>query len=66
MFCEMLDYNIQIHWFLYMSVERGGLDQWNFSRVRERLVDEDTTRHFFDAAVRNGRKADLLEVASNI
>jgi len=60
MFCEMLDYNILFRWFLDMSLEDRGLDQSNFSRLRERLVNEDTARHFFDAVVRAARKADLL------
>jgi len=60
MFCEMLDYNILFRWFLDMSLEEGGLDQSNFSRLRTRLVTHDTARHFFDAVVRAAREADLL------
>ncbi len=39
LFCEMLDYNILFRWFLDMNLEERGLDQSNFSRLRERLVD---------------------------
>jgi transposase len=60
MFCEMLDYNILFRWFLDMSLEQGGLDQSNFSRLRERLVEEDTAKRFFDAVVRSAREANLL------
>jgi transposase len=59
-FCQMLDYNILFRWFLDMSLEEPGLDQSNFSRLRERLVNEDTARNFFDAVVRQAREQDLL------
>lgn len=59
-FCEMLDYNILFRWFLDMSLEQKGLDQSNFSRLRERLVEEDTAKRFFDAVVRAAREANLL------
>jgi transposase len=60
LFCEMLDYNILFRWFLDMSLEQPGLDQSNFSRLRERLVGQDTARVFFDAVVRQAREAGLL------
>lgn len=60
LFCEMLDYNILFRWFLDMSLEESGLDQSNFSRLRERLVGQDTARMFFDAVVREARRAGLL------
>lgn len=59
-FCEMLDYNILFRWFLDMNLEQPGLDQSNFSRLRERLVEQDTARGFFDAVVRAAREANLL------
>lgn len=60
LFCEMLDYNILFRWFLDMGLEQPGLDQSNFSRLRERLVDEDIARNFFDAVVGEARQAGLL------
>ena len=60
LFCEMLDYNILFRWFLDMSLEESGLDQSNFSRLRERLVEQDIARVFFDAVVGEARKAGLL------
>ena len=59
-FCEMLDYNILFRWFLDMNLEQSALDQSNFSRLRERLVEQDTARGFFDAVVRAAREANLL------
>lgn len=59
-FCEMLDYNILFRWFLDMNLEQPGLDQSNFSRLRERLSEEETAKRFFDAVVSAARKANLL------
>jgi transposase len=59
-FCEQLDYNILFRWFLDMDLESPGLDQSNFSRLRERLVDTDVARRFFDAVVRLARRQQLL------
>jgi transposase len=60
MFCEMLDYNILFRWFLDMSLEERGLDQSNFSRLRERLVKTDLACRFFDAVVSEARRRELL------
>lgn len=60
MFCEMLDYNILFRWFLDMSLEERGLDQSNFSRLRERLDKTDLACRFFDAVVSEARKRNLL------
>jgi transposase len=59
-FCQMLDYNILFRWFLDMSLDEPGLDQSAFSRLRERLVSEDTARRFFDAVVARARGQGLL------
>src|SRR5918911_101375 len=60
LFCEMLDYNILFRWFLDMDLEQPGLDQSNFSRLRERLVQEDLARAFFDSVVKQAREKGLL------
>ena len=60
LFCEMLDYNILFRWFLDMNLEERGLDQSNFSRLRERLVESDVAVRFFDAVVSEARKLNLL------
>jgi transposase len=59
-FCEQLDYNILFRWFLEMDLESEGLDQSNFSRLRERLVATDIARRFFDEVVRLARRQHLL------
>lgn len=60
MFCEMLDYNILFRWFLDMNLEERGLDQSNFSRLRERLVEANLACRFFDAVIGEARRLHLL------
>jgi transposase len=60
LFCEMLDYNILFRWFLDMNLEEHGLDQSNFSRLRERLVESKVAVRFFDAVVSEARQRNLL------
>jgi IS5 family transposase len=56
----MLDYNILFRWFLDMNLEERGLDQSNFSRLRERLVESKLACRFFDAVVGAARQLNLL------
>jgi transposase len=60
LFCETLDYNILFRWFLDMSLEEPTLDQSNFTRWRERVIEYDVARQFFDAVVKQARGAGLL------
>src|SRR4051812_23759782 len=60
LFCEALDYNILFRWFLNMNLEEASLDQSNFSRLRERLVEHDVARSFFDSVVKRARQQQLL------
>ncbi|MBX3452873.1 MAG: IS5 family transposase [Planctomycetaceae bacterium] len=59
-FCEQLDYNILFRWFLDMSLEEKTLDQSNFSRLRERLLDTDIAKRFFQEVVGLADKRGLL------
>jgi len=59
-FCEQLDYNLLFRWFLDLALDGEGLEQSNFSRLRERLVDTDIARRFFDEVVRLARRDKLL------
>ncbi len=59
-FCEQLDYNLLFRWFLDMQLEEPGLEQSNFSRLRERLVDTDVARRFFDQVLRLAKGQRLL------
>jgi transposase len=58
-FCEQLDYDMRFRWFLDRDLESAGLDQSNFSRLRERLGTTDIARRFFDEAVSLARRDKL-------
>ena len=58
--CEQLDYNLLYGWFLDLSLDDPGLDQSNFSRLRERLVDTDVAHRFFNAVLAQARSEGLL------
>jgi len=59
-FCEQLDYNLLFRWFLDMSLDEMGLDQSNFSRLCERLVETDVARRFFEQVLRLAKGQRLL------
>jgi transposase len=59
-FCEQLDYNLLFRWFLDMGMDDAGLEQSNFSRLRERLVQTDIARNFFDQVLRLAKTHRLL------
>lgn len=59
-FCEQLGYNLLFRWFLDMKLDDAGLDQSNFSRLRERLVETDIARNFFDQVLRLAKTHRLL------
>ena len=60
MFCEQLAYNMLFKWFLDMSMLDAPFDASTFSHNRERLIEHDVARKFFDAVVEQARSAALL------
>ncbi len=56
----MLDYNILFRWFLDMDLEEPSLDATTFTKNRERLLEHQVARKFFDEVVRLARKRELL------
>lgn len=59
-FFEQLDYNLLFHWFLDISLDDQELNQSNFSRLRERLVQTDIARNILDQVLRLARAHRLL------
>jgi IS5 family transposase len=55
-----LDHNLLYRWFLDLTLDEPGLDQSNFSRLRERLVDTDVAHRFFNAVLAQARGEGLL------
>lgn len=60
LFCEQLAYNMLFKWFLDMSMLDAPFDASTFSHNRERLLDHDVARMFFEVVVERARKANLL------
>ena len=59
-FCEELDYHLLFRWFLGMDLLEPSFDSSTFSKNRERLLQHQVAREFFDAVVRRAAERDLL------
>jgi len=59
-FCEQLDYNLLFRWFLDMEMNDASFDPTVFTKNRERLMEHEVGRRFFDAVVRQARGAGLM------
>src|SRR5512137_769741 len=59
-FCEQLDYNLLFRWFLDMNLTEEGFDATVFTKNRERLMDHEVGRLFFDAVVKEARTRNLM------
>jgi transposase len=59
-FCEQLDYNLLFRWFLDMELEEESFDATVFSKNRQRLMEHEVGRLFFEAVVREARGAGLM------
>lgn len=49
--CEQLDYNLLFRWFVGLSMDDPVWDHSTFSKNRDRLLEADIARGFFDAIV---------------
>jgi transposase len=56
-FCEQLDYNLLFRWFLDMEMNDASFDPTVFTKNRERLMEHEVGRRFFDAVVRQARSS---------
>ncbi len=59
-FCEQLDYNLLFRWFLDMNMVEESFDPTVFTKNRERLLNHEVGRLFFDAIVNKAREAGLM------
>ena len=59
-FCEQLDYNLLFRWFLEMDLTEPGFDATVFTKNRERLMEHEVGRLFFDSVVKRARSASLM------
>src|SRR6266571_6382141 len=59
-FCERLQYDLLFKWFLDLNVEDPAFDQSSFAKNRERLLEHDVSRQFFEAVLQLARQQHLL------
>lgn len=59
-FCERLDYDLLFRFFLDMGLDDASWYATVFTKNRDRLVEHEVARRFFEEVVRQARQADLL------
>src|SRR5882724_13652301 len=59
-FSEQLGYNLLFCWFLDMELEEESFDATVFSKSRDRLLEHEVGRLFFDAVVKQAREGGLM------
>jgi len=59
-FCERLRYDMLYLWFLDMKMDDSGFDATTFTRNRERLIEHDVARLFFEEVLAEAARSGLL------
>jgi transposase len=59
-FCERLDYDLLFRFFLDMNLDDPSWDATTFTKNRDRLVQHEVARQFFEAVVRQAKGAELI------
>jgi transposase len=59
-FCERLDYDLLFRFFLDMNLDDASWDATTFTKNRDRLVEHEVARQFFEEIVRQAKKAGLV------
>lgn len=59
-FCEQLEYNLLFRWFLDMAMDEESFDASSFAKNKQRLLQADVARRFFEGIVRQARATQLL------
>lgn len=59
-FCERLDYDLLFRFFMDMNLDDPSWDATTFTKNRDRLVQHDVARHFFEEVVREAKGAGLM------
>jgi transposase len=57
--CEQLDYNLLFRWFVGLSMDDSVWDHSTFSKNRDRLLESDIARGFFDAVLAQAERKGL-------
>ena len=59
-FCERLQYDLLFKWFLDMNIMDGAFDASTFSKNKERLLEHEVARRFFEGVLVEARRQKLL------
>jgi transposase len=59
-FCERLDYDLMFRFFLDMDLDGGSFDASVFAKNKDRLLEADVARLFFEGVVRQAKEAHLI------
>ena len=59
-FCERLDYDLLFRFFLDMNLDDPSWDATTFTKNRDRLVQHEVARQFFEAVVRQAKQAGII------
>lgn len=59
-FCERLEYDLLFKWFLDQDINTPAFDASTFSKNRQRLLDHDVARQFFEAVLAEAGERELL------
>jgi transposase len=59
-FCERLDYDLLFRFFLDMNLDDASWDATTFTKNRDRLVEHEVARQFFEEVVRQAKQAQLI------
>jgi transposase len=59
-FCEQLDYNLLFRFFLDMGNDEDAFDASSFAKNRDRLIEHEVARLFFEGVIRQAREAHLI------
>lgn len=57
---EELEYNLLYRWFVGLAMDESVWDATTFSKNRERFIDGEVARRFFDEVLRQARQRDLV------
>ena len=60
MLMEQMDYNLLFRWFVGFGVDDEVWDPTTFTKNRERLLEQQISRRFFEEVLKQAKKADLL------
>ena len=60
MLCEQIEYNLLFRWFLDMNMDEATFDPSTFTKNRQRLLEHDVARLFFQAVVGQAEAAGLM------